>query len=301
MTPAEVKFLNDIAAELKNQPKFLIREEVFFPLRYDKNRSVTVQDIEIAQELMPKDSRLGRGDYLTSIGTTSQNVRRAITNQYKEEMEKDGVNVALLLNGQQGQRGTWREAYNWLWNHKYLRWLDEKGWQILQEKAQQNPQWLQFLTEAEMAGMKRLPTLRVPSSSVQAIPATIPANEPLWMAVNLEYTNYQLLLISRSEDGKYLLCPSFGYAINSLLGDPPILLPQKDSFAAQTEQRFLFEKVGSEEFLAVTLEKPLSLPWLNPSEKEALPELNAERMKELFDQLGKQENWKVFYQSFEVQ
>lgn len=306
MTPAQVKFLNDIAAELKNQPKFLIREEVFFPLRYDKNRSVTVQDIEIAQELMPKDSRLGKGDYLTSIGTTSQNVRRAITNQYKEEMEKDGVNVALLLNGQQGQRGTWREAYNWLWNCKYLRWLEAHSWEILQSKAKSPANWLQFLTKEEMAGglevCKNL-ILPPPPPSVKKITLTIPANQSLWMVINLALQNYQLLLLHGSQQKQSLLCPSSAYAPNSLIEKSPILLPQKNSWADQdgNKQNFMFEEEEKEEFLAIALEKPLNLSWLTPCKEEALPEWNAERIKQLFDELEQQGNWHVFYQSFEVQ
>ena len=44
----------------------------------------------------------------------------------------------------------------------------------------------------------------------------------------------------------------------------------------------------------------MSLPWLIPREEEPLPEWNAERLKELFEQLEKQGNWQVFYQFFEV-
>ncbi|MBW4682631.1 MAG: hypothetical protein KME19_21435 [Microcoleus vaginatus WJT46-NPBG5] len=304
MTPAEVKFLNNIAAELKKQPGFLIREEVFFPLRYDKNRPVTVQDRQIAEEWMPKDSRLGKGDYATSIGTTSQNVRRAITNQYKEEMEKDGVNVALLLNGQQGQRGTWREAYSWLWNYKYLRWLEAHSWEILQSKAKSPANWLQFLTEEEMVAAQRKGLIiPPPPPSVKKVTPTVPANQSLWMVIDLALQNYQLLLLSGSQQKQCLLCPSSAYAPNSIIEKSPILLPQKHSWAAQDEnkQNFMFEEAGKEEFLAIALEKPLSLPWLTPHEEEALPEWNAERIKELFDELEQQENWKVFYQSFEVQ
>jgi hypothetical protein len=158
MTREQAKFLNDVAVELKTQPvpRFNLREEVFFPLRYDKNRPVTFQQVQIAQE-MSQDSRLGKGDYATSIGTTAQNVVLAMVNIYKEEMEKDGVNVDILLNGHQGQRGSWREVYYWLWNHKYLRCLDENGWKILQNKAKSNCPWIQFIPAQEIASAKRAP------------------------------------------------------------------------------------------------------------------------------------------------
>jgi len=149
---------------------------------------------------------------------------------------------------------------------------------------------------ALQAGTKA-PSLRLPSPKIKP---TIPANEELWMAIDIECPNYQLLLFNRSQQGKFLLCPSFGYAVNAIIEKSPFLLPESDSLAGKTEQKFIFEETGKEEFLAIALEKPLSLPWLIPCEDDALPEWNAERIKELFEQLEKQDNWQVFYQSFEV-
>jgi hypothetical protein len=303
MTP-EQKFINAITAELKTQSGFNLREEVFFPLRYNKKRPITVQHREIARDLMPKeDPRLGLGDYVTSIGTTSQNVVQAIAHQYQDELKQDGVDLNILVNGNRGQRGTWQAVYYWLWNHKYPRWLNDNSWKILQEKAKPNLGWIEFKTDKEMAefpGGTKAPSLRLPPPSVPEIPPTIPANQLLWMRIDLEYSNYQLLLFNRSQQGKYLLCPSFGYAKNSIIDKPPILLPQKDSFADQTGQKFIFEEMGKEEFLAIAVEKPLNLPWLTPKQEEALPEWNAERIKELFEQLEQQDQWHIFYQSFDV-
>lgn len=299
MTPEQEKFLDEIAAELKTQPglEFREREEVFFPLRYDKNRPVTFQHLQIAKELMPQDPRIGRGDYATSIGTTQQNVVQAIVNFYQEEMEKDLVNINIFLSDQKIPRGSWRKIYHWLWNHKYLRWLDENGWQILQEKAKSAPNWLKFKTTEEILALHagtKAPTVR--TRKAPEIKPTIPANESLLMEIDLEYPNYQLLLFNRSQQGKILLCPSFVYAMNPIIKKPPILLPQKD----RSEDTFMFEEMGKEEFLAIVLEKHLSLPWLTPREEEDLPTWNAERIKELFEQLEQQDSWQVFYQSFEV-
>jgi tetratricopeptide (TPR) repeat protein len=176
-------------------------------------------------------------------------------------------------------------------------------WQILKKQAKSPPNWLQFLTEEEMASVQRgtrsliLPT---PPPSVQKNTLTIPANQSLWMVLDLEFHNSQLLLLNRSQHGQALLCPSSAYAPNHIIENPPILLPQKDALAGKSNEKFVFEEVGKEEFLAIVLEKPLSLHWLTPREEEALPEWNAERIKELFEQLDKQDNWQVFYQSFEV-
>ncbi len=306
MTPEQVKFINEIAAELKTQTGFNLREEVFFTLRYDKHRPVIFEHRQIAEELMPKDSRLGKGDYATSIGTTSQNVVQAMVNLYKEEMVNDGVNLNTLVNGKKGERGTWREAYYWLWNYKYLWWLGLHSWEILQKKAKSIPNWLQFLTEEEKAAVlmvNKSPTLPPPPPSAQKITPTIPVNQSLWMLIDLELNenkNYQLLLLNRSQQGQYLLCPSSAYAPNPIIEKPPIVLPQKDAWADNSKEKFVFGEAGKEEFLAIALEKPLNLPWLTPREDEALPEWNAERIKELFEQLEQQENWQVFYQSFEV-
>ena len=123
------------------------------------------------------------------------------------------------------------------------------------------------------------------------------------MAIDFQVNNHQLLLLNRSQDGQYLLYPSSAYAPSSIIEKPPILLPQKDSWAGQDEGQtnFIFDHLGKEEFLAIALEKPLNLPWLNPRrEDEQLIEWNGKGIKELFEELEKQNNWQVFYQSFDV-
>jgi hypothetical protein len=319
MTPEQEKFLNDIAAKLKTQPGFNDVEQLFFPLRFDKNRPTLYQHKDIAENLMrPEGSKLPLDFYSKSIGTTVQNIvsgmvgrlktehKKAISGLYEAEIRADGVDVDSLLNGKQGERGTWEVVYDWLWKHKYLRWLDENGWQILQEKAKSPPNWLQFLTEEEMTAVQvnRGLVRQTPPPSVQKITLTIPANQSLWMEINLESlerSNYQLLLLNRSEDGQCLLCPSSGYAPNSIMDKRVTWFPQKDSWADYNKQNFMFGEAGNEEFLAIALEKPLSLPWLTPHQEEEFPEWNAERIKELFEQLEQQGNWQVFYQSFDVE
>lgn len=317
MTLEQEKFLSDIVAELKTQPGFNDRELLFFPLRFDKDRPVAVQHKEIAEQLMPKDPFLGSVNYVSSIGTTVQNVvnaivgrlknehKKAISGLYEAEMRADGVDVDNLLNREPGERGCWEVVYQWLWNHKYLRWLDKNSWQILQEKAKSPPNWLQFLTEEEMTAVQvnRGLVRQTHPPSVQKITLTIPANQSLWMEINLESlerSNYQLLLLNRSKEGQCLLCPSSGYAPNSIMEKRVTWFPQKDSWADYNKQNFMFGEAGNEEFLAIALEKPLSLPWLTPHQEEEFPEWNAERIKELFEQLEQQGNWQVFYRSFEV-
>lgn len=314
MTPEQEKFLSDIVAELKTQPGFNDRELLFFPLRFDKHRPVAVQHQEIAEQLMPKDPFLGSVNYVSSIGTTVQNIvsgmvgrletkhKKAISGLYEAEMRADEVDVDSLLNGKQGEGSPWKVVYDWLWNKKYLRWIDENGWQILQEKAISAPDWIQFKSQQQMASAKRAPKRRSPPASAQKVASKIPAHEALWMVVDLAYSNYQLLLFNRSAEGQYLLCPSLEFAPNAMIKKPPILLPQKSPWYDDPDEKenFTFEVVGQEEFLAIVLEKPLKLDWLTPREEDSLPECNGQRFKELFDELEQQEKWQVFYQSFEV-
>lgn len=184
--------------------------------------------------------------------------------------------------------------------------VQAKYWKILQSQAKSAPNWLRFLTAEEkavlLAELAKDKSLIVPSPppSVLKIKSKITANQSLWMVIDLPFKNYQLLLLNRSQQGQVLLCPSSAYAPNAIVDKSPLFLPQKDAWALDSEEKFMFGEVGKEEFLAIVLEKPLSLPWLTPREEEALPEWNAERMKELFELLEEPGNWQVFYQSFEV-
>jgi len=172
--------------------------------------------------------------------------------------------------------------------------------EFLRTKAKSRPNWLQFLTEAEKAALLEVKKGLILPPPPETIRSRIPANQSLWMIINLDFSSHQLLLFHSSKQGQYLLCPSSAYAPNSIMEESPIVLPQKDAWAGESEEKFVFGEAGKEEFLAIVLEKPLSLPWLTPSEDEGLIEWNADRIKELFEQLEQQGNWQVFYQSFEV-
>jgi hypothetical protein len=274
----------------------------FAPENHPDNRASTNKEI----------AKLMREDLVVycenKINQTIRKVIEVVHKAYEEEMKADGVNTEALLNLKAGgtlkgkedeeshkKFSPWKEVYKWLWNHKYLRWVDINGWEILKKQAKTAPDWIQFLTEQEMVsvgvGIRALKPLS-PRSSARKIDPTIPINQPLLMIVDLAYPNYQMLLLYRSAEMKYILCPSFGYAPNGV-NQPPMRLPQN-------QEKFTFEELGKEEFLAIAVEKPVSLPWLIPREEDPLPEWNAERLKELFEQLEKQGNWQVFYQIFEV-
>lgn len=278
------------------------KEKRCFLRRFDPENTLK-QNQEIAS-LIRDD--MNSGYCVDTIARTIRKVIEGLVTEYEAEIKADKIDPKSWLNRDRAQKGAWKEVYDWLWNRKYLRWLEAHSWEILQSKAQSPSNWLQFLTAEEMVAVERgTRGLILPPSppSAQKTPPTIPANQSLWMVIDLALQNYQLLLLHGSQQNQSLLCPSSAYAPNSLIEKSPILLPQKNSWADQDEkkQNFMFEEAEKEEFLAIALEKPLNLSWLTPCKEEALPEWNAERIKELFDQLEQQGNWHVFYQSFEVQ
>ena len=298
---AESRFPGNLSEE---KACFLRR---FAPENHPDNRESTNKEIA---KLMKNDLAVYCEE---KINQTLRKVIEVFHKAYEEEMKADGVNTEALLNLKAGgtlkgkedeeshkKFSPWKEAYKWLWKHKYLRWLDENGWQILQEKAISAPDWIQFKSQQEMASSKRTP--KRPPASAREVASKIPAHEALWMVVDLAYSNYQLLLFNRSGHGQYLLCPSLEFAPNGMIDKPPILLPQQGSYADDYDEKenFTFEVIGQEEFLAIVLKKPLKLDWLTPRKEDSLPECNGQRFKELFDELEQQENWQVFYQSFEV-
>ena len=305
-------FQNQIAEELfpgnmtEDKACFLRR---FAPDNHPDNRARTNKEIA---KLMKSDLTVYCEE---KINQTLRKVIEVVHKAYKEDMKVDGVNTEALLNLKAGgtlkgkedeeshkKFSPWKEAYKWLWNHKYLRWVDINGWEILKKQAKTAPDWILFLTEEEMAsvgvGTRALKPLS-PRSSARKIDPTLPINQPLSMIVDLAYPNYQMLLLYRSAETKYVLCPSLGYAPNGV-NKPPMTLPQKDSVADDNKERFTFEELGKEEFLAISVENPLNLDWLAPCKDEDIPVWNAERLKELFEQLEQQDNWQVFYQNFEV-
>ncbi|MDJ1182116.1 hypothetical protein [Roseofilum casamattae] len=304
-----VRFLQSIAEELKAQSGFNLREEVFFPLRYDRDRPKTVQHKYIAQKLMPKDSRLGDGYYWGSISTTSQNVARSIAGQYSQEMKEDGVDLDILLQGKPGQRGTWEIAYDWLWDCKYPRWLNDNYWNHLICKAKTYSDWIQFseednsctATDSRNSVMSKGPALERLSRENRSKPSTIVKNQHLFMQIDLEYRDRQLLLLNRSEQGKLVISPSSGYGLNTRMNAAPLQLPQKEAFAYTSEQYFKFKKKGIEEFLAIVLPTQLDMQnFLPDPEQELIPELTNHRFELIFSELEKQRDWHIFYQAFQV-
>jgi hypothetical protein len=244
---------------------------------------------EIAAELISVAGQIDSGfrEVLQQMGV----VKTGIT----ELLENSNIILDRLEDLSEQSQQQYKELREGLLDSTDIQTLQTNFWQFLEEKAKSPPNWLLFFTEENLKIAKE----QTPPPSVQKLTPTIPANKSLWMLINLNITNYQLLLFNRSEQKLCLLCPSSGYAPKSIIKESPILLPLKNSWADENNSNFEFD-TGKEEFLAIALEKPLSLLWLTPRPKEERPELNAKRIKELSEQLRQQDNLQVFYQSFLV-
>ncbi|AFY78290.1 hypothetical protein Ple7327_3058 [Pleurocapsa sp. PCC 7327] len=270
-----------------------IREKAFFSLRFHPDNQKLLHT-KIAQK-MEKLPGL-EGDCSTSINTTCQNVVRAIATQYDSEMRADGVDVDCLLRGERGRGGAWEKVYTWLHNYKYPRWRSHWIWQVLKDKAQPNNRdWLSFHKEDPRRGLK----VPVPISRYNN---QIEINKPLVMQIDIQHSDGYLLLLNHGRDKcgsqtKYLVCPSQAFAPRL----EPIAnlryLPQSGAMCKEIE----FDAEGTEEYIGVVVNQiPEQLDWLKPSEREPAPIWNEARIYKLWQELEKQSDYQVFYQSFEL-
>lgn len=275
------------------------KEKRCFLRRFDPENKFK-QNQEIASLI--RDDMNG-GYCVKTMSRTIREVIEGLVKEYEAEIKADQVDPESWIKRNRAEKGAWKEVYDWLWNHKYLRWLQDHSWEILQSKAKSPDNWLKFVPNEELVAQQKGLIRQLIPPSLQKIIPIIPADQPLLMRINLALSNYQLLLFYRSEQEQLLLCPSSAYAPNSIIDKPQIWLPQEKSLFYEDERKFTFDEKPKAEFLAIALEKPLSLPWLTDceEEEEGIPKLDAEKITELLDQLEHQKNWQVFYQSFEVE
>ncbi|MBD2481853.1 hypothetical protein [Planktothrix sp. FACHB-1365] len=210
---------------------------------------------------------------------------------HEKELIQDQVNIAALINRRKGEKGIWQQVYHWLHDKKFPRWQFNQLWE--QFKHQGNPQldWIKFA-----------PTVRGMywEEPVNSTP-TIPCNEPLRMELNLNYPDRYLLLLNRelNTNTRFLVCPSLAFAPDNKIDQPPILLPQMGSIATQKNRFIKFDGEGVEEYLGIVSEKPIEIEGLTRNPKQQFPILEDDILNQLWQQL-QQQNWQVFYQSFQV-
>ncbi len=61
-----------------------------------------------------------------------------------------------------------------------------------------------------------------------------------------------------------------------------------------------FDAVSTEEYMGIVINNPLDLPWLNPDPHNPVVEWKGEHLEQVWEQLRSQDNWRVFYQNFDV-
>ena len=259
----------------------LIFQLRFYPKYHPENGIEGRNNQEIAKLVQKQLNE----DVSHRIGTDLQWIVKTLVSEFEPQMKQDGVDIEFLTAGNKGEKGKWKEAYDWLWQTHFPRWLLEQQWQELVAKAEKGDDWLQ-VKPVERA-------LRMPEPRQ----STVPLKTEVCLLVNLSWVNRYLLLLYQGTDGmKYCLCPSKGFAPSGELSDQEMYLPQ----VGAREPSMYFQEVGTEHFLGVVLEKPLELPWLRPNDGEPVPSLNANRLNELLEKLEQQGNSQLFYKSFDV-
>lgn len=272
-----------------------LREKAFFKLRFHPNNNGEnyQQHTQIAK-LMEKIPGL-EGDCVTAIGTTCQNVVHTIAEKYDLEMRQDGVDVDSLFNREKGQKGAWKEVYPWLQSYKFPRWRTDFIWQIWQQQAQSNRDWIHFGEYDCQTRKLVVPTPPPPSNQIQM-------NKSLKMQIELEYLDRYLLLLNRGKDEqdtetKYLICPSQAFAPQLEIIGNLRYLPQSEAMCTEIK----FDAAGKEEYIGIVVNKiPDHISWLNPNPQEPTPIWDGVRIYELWQELEKQADCQFFYQSFEI-
>ena len=258
-----------------------------------------------------------------NIGHTIRRVLEVLCREYGEEMKADGVPVELLFsvgrggvllvnnNGDaaeeenqqqpQGKFSPWQIVYRWLWDKKFLRFL----WENWQEKADANKSWIEICKDEEIPAVLSKPRglmlEELEEAREESLPTiTLKQSQRLVVFFPQETRGY-FLLLNKGNNGSCVLCPSLGFAVNCSVNSK-IILPQKEALAGEKKIGFKYGDLGIEEFIAIAHPQPLTLPWLDVSNKkgEIAPVLTSDRLLELWEELEKQGQWRAYYQAFEV-
>lgn len=253
---------------------------------HPQNQNKTNQ--EVAKEI---HRQLGSFSKNTMPATLAEVVKK-IKEQFGETMQADGVPVELL----QRERGwkpqqpedkyPWQIIYEWLWEIEFPR----RGWQLATEMA------TCAMDELQMTAIENLH--RGPDcGEIQPCEATIVKGKRCALEVNLGEEGYLLLLDRDGMGDTYCFCPSMAYLLEAQVApDKKVYLPQINAAAKSLR----FNDLGEEYFMAIVTENPLNLSWVSPDSNPKDIVVDSERLREIFQELGKQWNARVFYKKFVV-
>jgi hypothetical protein len=131
---------------------------------------------------------------------------------------------------------------------------------------------------------------------------TINVGKQYLIEINLPQKDGYLLLLNEGHSGQiYCLCPSLLYTRNQDLSATGIIsLPQNNA----PVKAFKYKDVGEEFFLAIVIKSPLRLSWIrsdySPTDAVDYVKVDADRLQEIFQQIGKQADSQVFGKKFKV-
>ncbi|MBD2432473.1 hypothetical protein CEN44_13775 [Fischerella muscicola CCMEE 5323] len=267
--------------------------------RFNTN-NYSLKSTEIAQGLTQMQGK----DYASGINQHIKEVIEKIYRGFRDELAQDGITEQQLgLGNQKGNPGRktsdikspWQIAYEWLWDIKYSRWLQDYIWENWKQRAQTNVEWIQFCDRSVEYASKGM---KIP----QALPKEIiPINTPLSLKINLDNPGSYLLLFNRGLDAqgnttKYLVTPSQAFAPSYQLMEKSTLIPLQNAMCEDIQ----FDSVGKEEYIGIVIDKALNLPWLNPNPENPVLEWQGKHLEQVWEQLHAQDNWRVFYRDFNV-
>lgn len=256
----------------------------FHPKNYD-----SAQNVDIATQIK---EQLNNGFTKENISATLAAVVTKIKDTFGEKMANDGVEIEQL----QRERGwsprtpeelyPWQVIYRWLWEVEFPR----VGWELATNLA------TCAMKEFKVVDIKE----RRRDLSFQEIPnceENIKKDQKYALAVDLPTKGY-LLLLNRGSTGKYYcLSPSQAFQpVGVCSPDSTLYFPDFDALAKSLK----FEDLGEEYFLAIITEKPVQLSWVRPDGNPRDFQVNDQRFQEIFQQLGRQWNARVFYKRFQV-
>ncbi|MFB2768334.1 hypothetical protein ACE1AT_03435 [Pelatocladus sp. BLCC-F211] len=252
-----------------------------FRLRYNpNNHNLTLT--EIAQRIIKDEKQVFEE---SGINPIAARVTKKITETFKQEMQRDGIDVL--------ENPDYQLTYQWLWEKKFPR----MAWELSRNIA------LYALEELKMIDIEtRRETRRLDlDGEIPPDNHDIKLGQRYRLQINFPYIGKSILLINEDGEGnKFLICPSKAFAeVPYTLLSEGLHFPPDDQKPGRAKSlKFLTE--GSEYFLALVTEKPIELSWVNWESPAKDIKLNRERLEEIFIQVGQQSGSQVFYKKFKV-
>ncbi|MEA5497668.1 hypothetical protein VB834_01285 [Limnoraphis robusta Tam1] len=258
-------------------------EKCFFKLRFDpENEKLDNQNKNNNDIVSLMNQKLGYSP--SNIQRfQKEKVIPAIVKKYEQQMKADELDIESILNAKRGENDVWKRVYSWLWDKQFPRYL----WEALRKEAdEKNQDWIRFVDDSLVSSEREFII-----KTAKKEPKTIPINQSLDLEIKVDpdYCNYHLLLFNQNLKGFHLICPTEVFAPNNKIEETPWSMP--------TEGSIEFITTGTEEFLGIVIEQPLELEWLKLSENL---QFEPKHLVKLWEQLEKNKNWRLFYQSFEV-